>query len=232
MPAPSADVNLCKTLLTGSVLGYPVPTLVAYEQTFNKSKSKLGKRRELRLTSVLQQTLWMAVATWPRSPAFSSGSMGYPCQPTTISSWSWTHTVRQLALIQFNSSRKLTLETDIWFQLRVEVLLQRYHSLNAQANERMKEQLGRAVEKENLKQTVIFGASKRYGISLRWCGTRSTRTLANRLEGVPQTSLILSPATRFRNRPSPWTSTVSTPTVSWAATAIPATASATSTRAT
>lgn len=34
LPASSGQVNLCKTLLTASVLGYPVPTLISYDQTF------------------------------------------------------------------------------------------------------------------------------------------------------------------------------------------------------
>lgn len=50
---------------------------------------------------------------------------------------------------------------DIWFQLRPEVLIERYYATNEDANERMLQRLGSAVEKEGLKQTIIFGSGKR-----------------------------------------------------------------------
>ncbi|KAK3674042.1 hypothetical protein LTR78_006245 [Recurvomyces mirabilis] len=53
------------------------------------------------------------------------------------------------------------LEADIWFQLRAEVLLSRYYKINQEANERLRNRLGSAVEAESLKQTIIFGAGKR-----------------------------------------------------------------------
>lgn len=53
------------------------------------------------------------------------------------------------------------METDIWFQLRPEVLVSRYHSINHAANERLRERLGRAVDIEEIDQTIIFGAGKR-----------------------------------------------------------------------
>lgn len=53
------------------------------------------------------------------------------------------------------------LSLDIWFQLRPEVLISGYHAINAAANKRLQARLGDAVQKENLKQTIIFGAGKR-----------------------------------------------------------------------
>lgn len=50
---------------------------------------------------------------------------------------------------------------DIWFQLRPDVLIQRYHAINAAANKRLQQRLGNAVQKEGLEQTIIFGAGKR-----------------------------------------------------------------------
>ena len=50
---------------------------------------------------------------------------------------------------------------DIWFQLRREVLISRYHSVNDAANERLRQRLGSAVDAEGLKQTIIFGSGKR-----------------------------------------------------------------------
>lgn len=50
---------------------------------------------------------------------------------------------------------------DVWFQLRAEVLLSRYHFLNRAANARLRKSLGRrAVKAGDIQQTVIFGAAK------------------------------------------------------------------------
>ena len=50
---------------------------------------------------------------------------------------------------------------DIHFQLPPEVLIARYYQENARANKRIEKQLGAEVaEKENIKQTVIFGHDK------------------------------------------------------------------------
>ena len=51
--------------------------------------------------------------------------------------------------------------TDIWFQLRREVLIERYHAVNDAANERLLQRLGSAVDAEGLEQTIIFGSGKR-----------------------------------------------------------------------
>lgn len=100
MPAPTADIDLCKTLISGSVLGYPVPTLIAWNQSFNQSKGELGSisaAGNSLLTCVFLQTAnsSMAAVIWPRSRALWSGSSRCPCRRTTTSSWSWTHTVRK-----------------------------------------------------------------------------------------------------------------------------------------
>lgn len=61
-----------------------------------------------------------------------------------------------------NPGNKAThMEADIWFQLRPETLIDRYYSVNQAANRRLQKRLGRAVEAEGLKQTIIFGAGKR-----------------------------------------------------------------------
>ena len=50
---------------------------------------------------------------------------------------------------------------DTWFQLRSDVLISRYHHLNRMANKRLRQKYGRSgVKTGNMKQTVIFGASK------------------------------------------------------------------------
>jgi hypothetical protein len=50
---------------------------------------------------------------------------------------------------------------DIWFQLRREVLIERYHAVNDAANERLLQRLGSAVDAEGLEQTIVFGSGKR-----------------------------------------------------------------------
>lgn len=51
---------------------------------------------------------------------------------------------------------------DIWFQLRFDVLVDRFHSMNAAANERLAQRLGRSLlESEHIEQNIIFGAGKR-----------------------------------------------------------------------
>ena len=50
---------------------------------------------------------------------------------------------------------------DIWFQLRKELLLERYHQVNAAANKRIHDRMGRAASIEGINQTIIFGSGKR-----------------------------------------------------------------------
>lgn len=53
------------------------------------------------------------------------------------------------------------MEGDVWFQLPVEVLVQRYHAVNGRANRDLMASLGQAYERESIKQTILFGSSKR-----------------------------------------------------------------------
>ena len=50
---------------------------------------------------------------------------------------------------------------DIWFQLRKDLLIERYHKINAEANRRIRERMGRAADIEGIQQTIIFGSGKR-----------------------------------------------------------------------
>lgn len=51
---------------------------------------------------------------------------------------------------------------DIWFQLSVSVLIERYHRINAEADAALATRLGRkAVQAEDIKQTILFAAGKR-----------------------------------------------------------------------
>ena len=50
---------------------------------------------------------------------------------------------------------------DIWFQLPVEIFIERYHSINERANSRIAKHYDKAAELEDIKQTIVFGAGKR-----------------------------------------------------------------------
>ena len=41
LPASNPEVNLCKTLMSASILGYPTPTLIAWNETFDTSMRSL-----------------------------------------------------------------------------------------------------------------------------------------------------------------------------------------------
>lgn len=39
LPASEGNVDLCKTFLTGAILGYPTPTLIAWNETFDRGET-------------------------------------------------------------------------------------------------------------------------------------------------------------------------------------------------
>ena len=43
IPANNPDVNLCKTLLTSNALGYPDPTILAWQEKYDVGKSVRGR---------------------------------------------------------------------------------------------------------------------------------------------------------------------------------------------
>ena len=49
---------------------------------------------------------------------------------------------------------------DSWFQLPPDVLIQRYHRINEEANKRIKKQMGKAADIEGIKQTIVFSADR------------------------------------------------------------------------
>lgn len=64
-------------------------------------------------------------------------------------------------LFEKPSTQQAHLEADIWMQLPKETLINRYYDVNAAANHRLSERLGRAFEAEGIRQRIIFGAGKR-----------------------------------------------------------------------
>jgi hypothetical protein len=53
------------------------------------------------------------------------------------------------------------IEGDVWFQLPVEVMLARYRAVLDRANGELSASMGRAYEGEGIKQSILFGSSKR-----------------------------------------------------------------------
>lgn len=43
IPANNPDVNLCKTLLTSNALGYPDPTILAWQEKYDTGKAVRGR---------------------------------------------------------------------------------------------------------------------------------------------------------------------------------------------
>ncbi|KAF2210518.1 hypothetical protein CERZMDRAFT_45579 [Cercospora zeae-maydis SCOH1-5] len=54
LPASNAAVDMCKTLLTGSMLGYPTPTLIAWNETFDRAALLGGGSHVAKISRVLE----------------------------------------------------------------------------------------------------------------------------------------------------------------------------------
>ncbi|GIZ44101.1 hypothetical protein CKM354_000731000 [Cercospora kikuchii] len=54
LPASNPAVDMCKTLLTGSMLGYPTPTLIAWNETFNREGLLGGGSHVAKISRVLE----------------------------------------------------------------------------------------------------------------------------------------------------------------------------------
>lgn len=52
------------------------------------------------------------------------------------------------------------MDGDVWFQLPIEVLLQRYNAVTERANKDLMTRMGKAYEAEEIRQSILFGASK------------------------------------------------------------------------
>lgn len=50
---------------------------------------------------------------------------------------------------------------DIWFQLPVQVLLERYHGIVQEERQRVRQRMGRAYDAENIDSSIVFGGGKR-----------------------------------------------------------------------
>lgn len=133
---------MCKTLLTGAILGYPVPTLIAWKETFDQQHLLGGGSHVAKISRVLEYLEKMP-ESMDHELIFMMDAYG-PCEsfrPMQIGTADCT--------------------TDIWFQLPPEVLVSRYYTINKKANQRLRARLGNAYDAEHIRQTIIFGAGKR-----------------------------------------------------------------------
>lgn len=124
LPSSKGSVDLCKTILTSAILGFPAPTLIAWNETFDKGHLLGGGSHVAKISGVLEY----------------------------------------LQALEPASDNDLVLMMDaydIWMQLPFDVLLSRYHAINARANRGLSKRLGHAYTSENIRQTIIFGAGKR-----------------------------------------------------------------------
>ncbi|KAL9104655.1 MAG: hypothetical protein Q9163_000398 [Psora crenata] len=127
IPATKSDPNLCKLLFSASILDYPPPVIVAWDQTIDPDK---------------QEGLW--------------GGGTHLFKISKVLEW-----LQNLSPDHDDDLVMMMDGYDIWFQLRKDLLVERYYQINAEANARIQKRMGRAAEIEGIKQTIIFGSGKR-----------------------------------------------------------------------
>lgn len=141
LPSSSGEVNMCKTLLSAAVLGYPIPTLLSYNQSFDDG-NKLGGGRYI---SKIEKTLqWLDDQPEEHDDDLvllvdAYGGFNYYSDANDV---------------------EAHLDGDVWFQLPMEVLMQRYHAVTEKANKDLMTRMGKVYESEGIRQSILFGASK------------------------------------------------------------------------
>lgn len=125
VPTNQPEVNLCKTLLGLSVLGYPTPTLVAWKEEFNEEGILGGGSHKAKIFRVID---------------YLDG----------------------LDSSQDEDLIMMIDAYDLWFQVPLSTLLDRYDNVTKAAQARLESTVGKeAVTQNDLTQTVLFGAGKR-----------------------------------------------------------------------
>ncbi|QYT00458.1 hypothetical protein H0G86_007540 [Trichoderma simmonsii] len=110
MPADSPHINLCKSIMSAVALGYPLPTLLNWDGEFNRPEWHFAGSHIAKLESLL------AVIEETLGGAQVDGGADDDDLAVLVDAY------------------------DIWFQLPPSVLIQRYHQLNNEANERLRKQ--------------------------------------------------------------------------------------------
>ncbi|KAL7818589.1 hypothetical protein V8C26DRAFT_434384 [Trichoderma gracile] len=110
MPADSPHLNLCKSIMSAVALGYPLPTLLNWSGEFNRPEWHFAGSHIAKLESLL------AVIEEMLSRDDIDGGADDDDLAVLVDAY------------------------DIWFQLPPSVLIQRYHQLNDEANQRIRKQ--------------------------------------------------------------------------------------------
>ncbi|RFU74740.1 hypothetical protein TARUN_7515 [Trichoderma arundinaceum] len=137
MPADSPHINLCKSIMSAVALGYPLPTLLNWKGEFNRPEWHFAGSHIAKLESLLA-----VIEEMLRQDDLDGGA-------------------------DENDLAVLVDAYDIWFQLPPSVLIERYHQLNKEANERVLKQW-RAAQKDPSsdfpisppKQSIIVTSAK------------------------------------------------------------------------
>ncbi|KAH8126490.1 hypothetical protein FP744_10002879 [Trichoderma asperellum] len=108
MPADSPHIHLCKSVISAVALGYPLPTLLNWSGEFNHPEWHFAGSHIAKLESLL------AVIEELLSQADLDGGADEHDLAVLVDAY------------------------DIWFQLPPSVLIERYHRLNHEANERIR----------------------------------------------------------------------------------------------
>ncbi|KAI9686143.1 MAG: hypothetical protein M1822_003798 [Bathelium mastoideum] len=97
----------------------------------------------------------------PHVNSWASGEQPFEDGYVSGTLWNILHYLQELQPERDGDLVIVSSGYDSWFQLPPDVLIQRYHHINEEANMRIRKQMGRAVEAEGISQTIIFSADKR-----------------------------------------------------------------------
>ncbi|KAI9903839.1 hypothetical protein N3K66_000368 [Trichothecium roseum] len=130
MPATKRDMNMCKTLMTMTILGYPTPRIVAWGDGDDSEGLVGGGSHYSKITKTLE---------------FLDDEQRRNNRP------------------EFEDELVFMIDSyDIWFQLPVHTLIDRYHAIVKEENERVRHRMGhKAYDREGINSQIVFGAGKR-----------------------------------------------------------------------
>lgn len=125
IPASNPDPNLCKAVVSASILGYPAPLIINWNQTFDDPNLVEGGSHLAKIKGMAEY--------------FESMSQSHD---------------EDIVLIMDGY--------DAWIQLRPQTMVDRFYSINEQADKRIETEIGKQTMKSNnVSQQVIFGCQKR-----------------------------------------------------------------------
>ncbi|KAL6404982.1 hypothetical protein AUP68_11821 [Ilyonectria robusta] len=135
MPADSPHINLCKTIMSAVALGYPMPTMLNWNGEYNRPAWHFAGSHIAKLLSLL-------------------GGI-----EALLEDAGKTDDVSE------DDLAVLVDAYDIWFQLPPSVLIQRYHQINREADERIRKQWANEDSKSTLpipppRQDIIVTSAK------------------------------------------------------------------------